>query len=196
MNNANVYKSVWTLCLCGLIYVTAGCVSVRPVPAPLTGYDDQTASDLLRKYVDDFIETANQTYKNDQTLLRSARPYYYRVSEFYPKGAGQYRSSVRRLPGNRAQFEAVVALPCQRTMTRYHRSRAAANKDEQLIREDGTLNAVLTLTGREWRVEYSYFEPTVTKTFTNGEWVETPFVADRFVEDKPGIFRRMFGWIL
>lgn len=198
MSSGTPTRKLFIIYICGLILVTAGCARFNRGPsaaAPLTGFDEETAGQLLRDHVNGMITAANEMHENDEKEMRTAEPYHFRISEYFPEQRDRYRVSMRRLPGNRARFEATVAIPCHRTMTRYHRSQPAAERDDRFIREEGTLYAVFSLTGRAWIQQYSYFEPATVKRFDNGRWVETPYISDRFVDDKRSVWQKMFGWL-
>jgi len=186
--------------LCGSVCMTVGCVGTRPggsleTAGPPTARDEESARNLLESTLNAVIRTANERHENGETEVRNAPPYYYSLSEYFPEGPGQFRVGVRRVAGNRSRFEATVAVACHRDMTRYHLSRTAAARDKDLIREEGVMHIVYTLSGAEWVQKYSYFEPVKVKQFDGTQWNEVPFVADRFIEDQPSFWRRLFGRI-
>jgi len=159
------------------------------------GYDEETACNLLQSRINAMIRDANQRHESGEKEVRHAPPYYFSFTEYFPDGPGQFRADVRRLAATRSQFEATVTVACHRYITRYHRSRNAAARDKELIREEGVMRSTYTLSGTEWVQKYSYFEPAAVKLFDGNEWKEVPFVADRFVEDNPSFWGRLFGRI-
>ena len=166
-----------------------------PESGARTGYDEETARSLLESELNVLIRTANERHESGESETRRAPPYFFSVREHFPDGPGQFRVTVRRVAGNRSQFEGSATVPSHRYITRYHLSRTAAARDEQFIREEGIMRYSFALSGTQWVQKYSYFEPAAVKVLEGNEWTEVPFVADRFVEDKPSFWGRWLGFI-
>jgi len=189
-----------TLVLCAAVCVTAGCLhagrgSSSEEIAVSEGLDEQTARDRIQSRINALIRESNASHERGDKEVRDAPPYFFAVSEYMPEGPGQFDLTINRIAGNRPQFEASVRIPCHRYVTRYHSSRGAAARDSEFIREEGTIHYSFKLSGTQWIREYSYFEPDTVKLFDGSEWKEVPFVSDRFVEDKPSLWRRIFGFM-
>jgi len=164
-----------------------------PESGARTGYDEEAARGLLESELNVLIRTANERHESGKRETRRAPPYFFSIKEHFPDGPGQFRVTVRRVAGNRSQFEGSATVPSHRYITRYHLSRTAAERDEEFIREEGIMHYSFALSGTQWVRKFSYFEPEAVKLFEGNEWKEVPFVADRFIEDKPSFWRRWLG---
>ncbi len=198
LRTAIVKSTVWMLC--GSLCATAGCVrgrhsAVLSETMSPAGHNEETARALLESDMNVLIRAANERHASGEREVREAAPYFFSVSEYFPEGPGQFRMSIHRVAGSRPRFEASVVVPCHRYMTRYHLSRSAAARDDEVIREEGVMRYAFMQSGSRWVQKYSYFEPAVVRVLNGSEWTETPFVADRFVEDKPSFWKRWLGFV-
>ena len=200
MDSRRFIKQPMALMLCVCMCITTGCMfGGRGGPSPESvvqaGFDEETVRNMLETELNVMIRAANERHEGGESEIHRAPPYFFFVKEHFPEGPGQFRLTVRRVSGNRSQFEGSAAVPSHRYITRYHLSRAAAARDQEFVREEGIMRYSFTRSGARWVKKSSYFEPGVVKVLEGNEWTEVPFVADRFVEDEPSFWQRWLGFI-
>ena len=200
MDSRRLIEQLMALMLCVGMCMTTGCIfGGRGAPSPdnvmRAGVDEETARNMLKTELNMMIRDANERHESGESEFREAPPNFFAVKEHFPEGPDQFRVTVRRVAGNRSQFEGEATLPSHRYITRYHLSRSKAARDQEFIREEGTMRYSFALSGTQWVRKFSYFEPATVKVFDGNEWTEVPFVADRFVDDKPSFWQRWLGFI-
>lgn len=158
------------------------------------------ALDKLNRAVKEQIATAQDRRSEEESIIRSAPPYFYRRFELYPGGVDEAEVSLKETGSSLKPYEADVAVQKARFTTKYHTSRSACARDKEFIRNVGAQTDTYVYENRQWHLVHSLFEVEKTSVLRDDTWIDVTGKVERIAQDRAdsfigkvgGFFRTVF----
>ncbi len=199
------YRRLHSFLICMLLgSVLASCALMsrerKPEPeAPEVSEDareilseEQIALSQLRGTVNSEIALSEATRGAQTNLVRYDHPYYHVSFEIFPDGEGNFSSSVAETGQSLTPWSGTVIIRKVKVSTRFHRNRADAAADENLIRDEGVERRRYQYQNGRWVLQHSVFEVTRTEVLEGDLWVAPVEPVTRFADEERGI---VSNWI-
>ncbi|MBI4832263.1 MAG: hypothetical protein HY801_12090 [Candidatus Lindowbacteria bacterium] len=145
-----------------------------------------------------FAEENKESFKKQVVSVPSGEfTYYYKYYDEFPE---EKSVSISISPGDTVlapAYTANVKYRKVRYQTRYTKSQAKAEDDNDFIRDEGFENDVYEFVDGKWRLKSSVFEVTKTSIYKDDRWTVMQGRIKRTEEEKPEYFvdkvRTLFG---
>lgn len=150
----------------------------------------------LRGSVESYLGRVESGAAAAKSRVLRKKPYFLKEYDVYPADAANIMViEMQETESRTAPFRAEVTLPKTRYATRLHRTREAARKDEDFIRQAGRETLSFTMRSGRWRALGSAFVADRTEAASGGVWRETTGAAGVAAGDakKKGWFGRQWS---
>jgi hypothetical protein len=192
-----------------LLGLTIGCssanksrISENPDPVIKGELTENSARDALETKVTNqmsFLEQNKESFRKQVVSAPSSDvAYYYKYYDEFPEGTKSADISI--LPGETVispPYAATVKYRKVRSQTRYTKSEAKAESDNDFIRDEGIENDDYEFIDGKWRLKSAIFEVTKSSVYRNDRWTAAQGRIKRTEEEKPEYFvdklRTLFG---
>lgn len=151
------------------------------------------ALDKLKRAVEEQIATAQDRRSEEESIIRSAPPYFYRRFELYPGSVDEPEITLKETGSSVKPYEADVAVQKARFTTKYHTSRSACARDKEFIRDIGTQNDTYVYENRQWDLVHSLFQVEKTSVLREETWIDVTGKVDRMAQDRADSFFGRLG---
>lgn len=198
-----------TICMILILGLTVGCssanksrLSENPDPVIKGELNENSAHDALETKVTNqmsFLEQNKESFRKQVVSAPSSDvTYYYKYYDEFPEGTKSADISIQ--PGETVlspAYAATVKYRKVRYQTRYTKSEAKAENDNDFIRDEGIENDDYEFIDGKWRLKSAVFEVTKTSVYRDDRWTATQGRIKRTEEEKPEYFvdklRTLFG---